>query len=43
MYVYRLIEDLVEADIEDLLDVEKSEPGELLEQSGLNFPSSRTL
>ena len=43
MYVKRFFEDLVEADVEDLLQVEKSEPGELLEQSGLNFPSSRTL
>ena len=43
MYVQRFLEDLVEANVEDLLDVEKSEPGELLEQSGLNFPSSHTL
>ena len=43
MHVETFLEDLVEAHVEDLLDVEKSEPGELLEQSGLNFPSSRTL
>ena len=43
MHVETFLEDLVEANVEDLLEVEKSEPGELLEQSGLNFPSSRTL